>query len=98
MKQFKNKVRWDFSLTISGYGRNVYEALKDAMMHSSMNWPIPIEMYSVDDLDQVERFEVLRIAVDDIRPEGKSLSDEALKAAQDDANQNRSYYKFGKEE
>lgn len=29
-KEFKNNVRWDFKISISGYGKNVRDALLDA--------------------------------------------------------------------
>lgn len=57
LKKFDKKVKWEFSLKLVGRGKNVLEAIKDALEYELNN----IDDYDIDTLYGIERDEVLDI-------------------------------------
>lgn len=57
LKKFDKRVKWEFSLKLVGRGKNVLEAIKDALEYELNN----IDDYDIDTLYGIEQDEVLDI-------------------------------------
>jgi hypothetical protein len=66
MKNYNERVRWNFELALHGYGKNIKEALLDALtrMHSDVQTDL-----AESDLESIEKHEVISIDVTDIDEE-----------------------------
>jgi hypothetical protein len=62
-KKFDKKVRWEFEVSIHGYGKNIKEALKDAA--ERLESQIERE-FSPSDFQAIEDHEVISVNPDDV--------------------------------
>ena len=58
MKTFKDKVRWNFRISMRGYGRNVKEALSDAV--AQLDFDVDCSFSRVD-FEAIENHELISI-------------------------------------
>lgn len=72
MKKFDNPVRWDFKISISGYGKDVKQAIIDA----SRNLQSQAERdFHKNDFESIEEHEVISIDLSDIKDKETTKSD-----------------------
>lgn len=66
MKRFEKRVKWNFKLAISGYGRTCKEALMDALLNATQD---QTDWAQDDSMEAIEAHEVSVIDEDDFEDE-----------------------------